>query len=211
MWTLYRKYKRVACDGRDNRTKPPIHRQQGPVKAREEALFTELGSQLQLVSNLQLSAISIVEWREMLREEAHSFKSSIIKQPWILVRMCADFDKAHEMEKAFGGYESFKSRWIVWHMYVSVVIATCKCAVCVFLLVVHAHLIIDSVNLRVSSRNNCLHSTIEITDNWRLGSSVHIHWSIKYKFGAHTAVASATVPTGSRAIAVVTSVGEAVR
>ena len=30
---------------------------------------------------------------------------------------------------------------------------------------------------------------------------------MKSKFGAHTAIASATVPTGSRAIAVVTSAG----
>ena len=35
--------KRAVSDGRDHRTKPPIHGRRGPLKAREAALSTKLG------------------------------------------------------------------------------------------------------------------------------------------------------------------------
>lgn len=48
------------------------------AEAREAALSTKLGFQLQLYPNLQLSAISVVERRQVLHEEAHRLKLSIL-------------------------------------------------------------------------------------------------------------------------------------
>ena len=89
--------KQATYNGRNHWTKPPIYGQWG-IKAREVALLT--------LPNLQLSAISVIERRQVACE-VRRFKLSIIGRAWILVCMRAcKFWQCTLNGKSFGRYKS---------------------------------------------------------------------------------------------------------